>query len=92
MDTLTIHIDFKSSESFQDLINRLNRLEQLLLSLSGQSVNTCKQVMTFNETAQYLGVSKSYLYKLTSTQRIPHYKPTGKRICFDLNELNEWRK
>ncbi|MDR2814879.1 MAG: helix-turn-helix domain-containing protein [Prevotellaceae bacterium] len=49
-----------------------------------------KEILTFAEAAVYTGLSKSYLYKLTSEQRIPHYKPNGKMVYFDLNELMAW--
>ena len=37
-----------------------------------------------------LGLSESYLYKLTSSKRIPHYKPNGKLVYFNRRELCEW--
>lgn len=49
-----------------------------------------KTVLSFEEAAQFTGLSKSYLYKLTSQQRIPHYKPSGKLIYFERNELERW--
>lgn len=51
---------------------------------------TSKKVLTFEEAAQFTGLSKSYLYKLTSTQRIPHFKPTGKLVYFNREELEMW--
>ena len=45
---------------------------------------------TFNDAAEYLGISKSYLYKLTSGGKIPHYKPFGKKIYFDKVMLDDW--
>ncbi len=51
---------------------------------------TSKKVLTFDEAAQFTGLSKSYLYKLISTQRIPHFKPTGKLVYFDRVELEVW--
>lgn len=49
-----------------------------------------KNVLTFTEASEYTGMSKSYLYKLTASQRIPHYKPIGKLIYFDKEELDTW--
>ena len=37
-----------------------------------------------------MGVSKSYLYKLTMRQEIPHYKPMGKMCYFNRAELEGW--
>lgn len=45
-----------------------------------------------HEAANFLGISKSQLYKLTSGKQIPHYKPTGKLLRFSLDELTDWIK
>jgi excisionase family DNA binding protein len=49
-----------------------------------------KTVLTFNDVADYTGLSKSYLYKLTSTGGIPCYKPNGKHIYFSKQEIDQW--
>lgn len=51
---------------------------------------TTKEVLTMEEVAQYMGVSKSYLYKLTMKQEIPYYKPTGKICYFNRKEIEDW--
>lgn len=53
-------------------------------------VSTLKEILTIEEAAEFLSVSKSYLYKQTSAQAIPHYKPTGKRCYFKRSELEAW--
>lgn len=40
--------------------------------------------------ASFLNLSKSYLYKLTSGNLIPHYKPQGKMLYFEKAELEAW--
>ncbi|MAU26583.1 MAG: transcriptional regulator [Muricauda sp.] len=64
------------------LEEKLDRIESLLLG--------SKQVLTLEEACDYTGISRSYLYKLTSAGIIPHSKPNGKMIFFDINRLNEW--
>ncbi len=49
-----------------------------------------KEVLTSDEAARYMGISKSYLYKLTMRQEIPHYKPMGKMCYFKRAELEDW--
>lgn len=66
-----------------NIINdRLRNIESLLLSQ--------KVVLNFNEVATYTGLSKSYLYKLTSSAGIPCYKPQGKQIYFNKQEIDQW--
>lgn len=62
--------------------DRLRNLETLMLSQ--------KTVLTFDEVAAYTGLSRSYLYKLTSTGGIPCYKPQGKHIYFNKQEIDLW--
>lgn len=49
-----------------------------------------KRVLTLEEAALFTGLSKSRVYFLTSTKQIPHYKPSGKMVYFDREELEEW--
>ena len=49
-----------------------------------------KELLTSDEAALYLGVSKSWLYKLTMRRLIPHFKPMGKLCYFKRAELDEW--
>ena len=49
-----------------------------------------KEMLTLNELAIYTGFSKSHIYKLTHQNKIPHYKPSGKCIFFNLKEVNDW--
>ena len=52
---------------------------------------TAKPHLSFQQACEYLGLSESYLYKLTHTKKIPHYKmPTGKKLIFVKSELDEW--
>lgn len=47
-------------------------------------------MLTTAEASAYLGLSESYIYKLTSLKQIPHYKPNGKLVYFNRKELCEW--
>ncbi|MBP8089920.1 MAG: helix-turn-helix domain-containing protein [Prevotella sp.] len=49
-----------------------------------------KDVLSFDEASIFLNLSKSYLYKLTSGNLIPHYKPQGKMLYFEKTELEAW--
>lgn len=49
-----------------------------------------KDVLTSDEAARYMGISRSYLYKLTMRCEIPFYKPTGKVCYFKRSELEEY--
>lgn len=51
---------------------------------------TSKNVLNFEEACEYIGFKASYLYKLTSTGKIPHYKPYNKMIFFRREELEEF--
>lgn len=46
--------------------------------------------ISFKEAVDYLKVSKSTLYKLTSNREIEFYKPNGGKIYFKLEDLDNW--
>ena len=45
------------------------------------------RVLTFEQGCQYLGYTKSYVYKLTSAGILPYSKPNKKSIFFDREKL-----
>ena len=61
---------------------RVAELENLVLH--------SKNVLSFEEASRFLNLSKSYLYKLTSGNLTPHYKPQGKMLYFEKTELEAW--
>ena len=48
-----------------------------------------KKTLTIDETCNYTGYTKSYMYKLTSGKQIPHLK-RGKKVFFDKDEIDAW--
>jgi len=65
-------------------------LKQVADLITANTIFCTKEVLTSDEAAKYMGVSKSYLYKLTMRQQIPHYKPMGKMCYFNRMELEQW--
>lgn len=66
---------------------------QAIKDLLGEVQGSPKEVLTSDEAAAYLGISKSCLYKLTMGRKIPFYKSEGGKLCyFDRGELIEWMK
>jgi len=49
-----------------------------------------KKVLSFDEACKYCCISKSKMYKHTSSNNIPYYKPGGKLIFFKKEELDTW--
>ena len=59
--------------------------------MDNKELVTGKEVLTTEEVAVYLGVSKSCVYKWTMSRAIPHYKsPTGKLCYFNRKEIEAW--
>ena len=68
----------------------METLKNITDAISAKVAVNTKEVLTTDEAASYMGVSKSYLYKLTMEKRIPHYKPMGKMVYFNRQELEGW--
>jgi excisionase family DNA binding protein len=73
----------KQEKKQNEVLEKLTSIESLLKQKQDQPLN-------FNQAAQYLGFSHSYLYKLTSRKIIPCHRPTGKMLFFSKNELDHW--
>ena len=65
----------------------LDAIKNLLAEVQGSP----KEVLTSDEAAAYLGISKSALYKLTMGRKIPFYK-SAKLCYFDRQEIIAWMK
>ena len=64
--------------------HRIEALENLL--------NVAKEVLTLEEAAAFMGISKSSLYKMTHKHEPPFYRPNGKLIYFEKSELLKWMR
>lgn len=73
----------KKQKKQDDVLEKLTSIENLLKKKDDKPLN-------FNQAAEYLGFSHSYLYKLTSRKIIPTHRPTGKVLFFSKEELDEW--
>ena len=65
-------------------------MRQVAEQVTANVIFNTKKVLTSEEAAKYMGISLSYLYRLTSEMKIPHSKPTGKMVYFDREELEQW--
>lgn len=65
------------------LQEQLNRIER-------NTTLSAKRVLTLSDVALLTGLSRSYLYKLTCKHILPHYKPTGKGLYFERDEVEKW--
>lgn len=66
------------------------QLQQVADLITANTIFCTKEVLTSDEAARYIGISKSYLYKLTMERKIPHFKPMGKMCFFNRQELEQW--
>ena len=66
----------------ENIQSQLDEIKELLIAN--------KKVLNIDEVCTYTGLSKNYLYKLTSLNRIPHSKPSGKSLYFDKDRIDEW--
>lgn len=72
------------SKKVDGLIQRIIVLENVLC--------LGKEVLTLEEAAVFMGISRSTLYKMTHNNVIPFYRPNGKLIYFEKTELLAWMR
>jgi len=78
IDTETLLLKIESHE------HRIGIMENLL--------RDAKQVLTLEEAALFMGISKSSLYKMTHKHELPFFRPNGKIIYFEKSELLNWMR
>lgn len=66
-----------------ETLERVKNIETLLTST--------KNVLNLDEVCTHTGLSKSHIYKLTCSGRVPHYKQ-AKHLYFDRAEVETWLK
>ena len=64
-------------------------MRQAVITQPGDTA--ANDLIDLEAAARFLGLKKSYLYKLTSTRQIPFYKYGGRLIMFDRAALESWR-
>lgn len=74
--------------TLEQINERLDRIEKLLVELR---TDKHRDTISMDEAVIITGYNKSYLYRLTSEKKIPHYK-NGRELRFDPVELNAWMK
>ena len=80
---------------FEIIIEKLNRIESLVLSKSkiesnhDTNLEQVNEIINTDEAARFLSVAKQTLYGMTSRREIPHFKK-GKKLYFKRAELVEW--
>ena len=71
-------------------------MEEIILSkleaIERNTLLASKNVLTIDDAALLTDMSKSHLYKLTCSKQIPFYRPNGKLVYFDRQELEGWLK
>lgn len=83
---------FERLQSLEQKINEVDKIQTIenYIAQLKERIWAVKEVLTTTEASAYLGLSESYIYKLTSLKQIPHYKPNGKLVYFNRKELCEW--
>ena len=79
----------RSLEQKIDAVDKIAAIESCVKHLKDR-IWAVKEILTTAEASAYLGLSESYIYKLTSSKQIPHYKPNGKLVYFNRRELCDW--
>lgn len=67
-----------------------DEIDAMALAISQNLLICQKEILTLDEAAQYTGLTKSALYKLTHNRQIPFSKPRGKMCFFKRTDLDDW--
>lgn len=59
-------------------------------ALADAQTLAAKNVLTYEETAKITGYSVTHLKKLVYANKIPCYRPNGKKVFFNRAEVENW--
>jgi len=76
-------------EAIALLLEKMTRIENLLAGGKDDS-RSIKEMLTTDEAAELMGISKSSLYKMTARKELPTYKPGGKKVYLKRAEITIW--
>ena len=90
------------TEEIEETIRKLNNLEFFLrrfgtlkelanhMLFIEKKMYMLKEYLTVQEAADYIGLSSSLIYKMTSKHYFPVYKPNGKTVFLRRDDINRW--
>lgn len=92
VSVMTTEKPIERIRSLEEKINEVDKIQNIENSILQLKNNfwVAKDILSSSEVCEFLGISESYLYRLTSTKQIPHYKPNGKMIFFNRKEVCQW--
>lgn len=76
-------------ERLSRMADSIKNLEERLDKLEINQEESSKKVMSSNEAAVYLGISKPELYRLVHFHNLPFSKP-NRKLFFDRHQIDEW--
>jgi excisionase family DNA binding protein len=90
MDDKTATLESLLRELVTPIIrDAVNQALEQYQSASDAHPLSVKEILTVEETATFLGVKKSWVYKMSHYKVVPHYT-TGKRVYFKREDLLQW--
>lgn len=79
------------SKIYKELQEKAEAHERRILILENALI-MAKEVLTLEEAAFFMGMTKSTLYKMTHKHELPFFRPNGKMIYFEKSELLKWMR
>lgn len=89
-----------SSKSIEEAVSRIGAIHTFM-ERYGDLGKLCehfkelesktRETLTIDEAAEYLGISKSYMYRLTAEHELTYHKPLGKQVYIQRTELDKFK-
>ena len=68
----------------------ITKVYDLLVEVKSLVKTEASEYIDMNQASDYLKLKKSYIYNLVYKNKIPFYKPNGKKLYFNKLELSDW--
>lgn len=64
-----------------------NKLAQMAV----ETTTPVSKYLGIEQAAEFLGMTRNQVYKLTCKRELPYYKPTGRALYFLIDDLEEFQ-
>lgn len=82
----------KDIKYMQTTMSKFGTLKDIIqhMDFLRHNIYVSKEFYSLDEAAEYLCVSKSYMYRMSCNNEIDLYKPKGRLIYIKRDDLNKW--
>lgn len=78
-------------KELKELAEALSETANKLAQMAVETTAPVSKYLGIEQAAEFLGMTRNQVYKLTCKRELPYYKPTGRALYFLIDDLEEFQ-